>query len=259
MVLNNIDYHIFDKCNLNCASCNHFSPLSKDSKIVSVEKAREDFSILSSINDKFDKITILGGEACLNPDLLPIIELALQYFPDKVKLITNGTITGPLYELKKKNLDLVIELVITEYPFIENYRDHYDKLKEEFPNAIFYTYRHEHGFISEHLSYDRLETQDTILLGCDKRYKCVQYIDGKLYICHYAAFLDNLNSIADLNFTNEDSYIDLDKVTDKQFDDFFMSAIPHICRHCKYVCKPYEELDKKPWKKTEKNSSEWIS
>lgn len=258
MKLNNIDYHICDTCNLNCSSCNHYSPLAENPNMITLSKAKDDFELLKKFDDKFDKITILGGEACLNPDLLPIIELSLQYFPDRVKLITNGTITGRLYELRERNLDLAIELVITEYPFIKNYREHYDKLKEEFPNATFYTFRHEHGFISEHLSYEETNTNTDLILNCEKRFKFVQFIDGKLYICHYVAFIDNLKRIANFNFGKEDAFIDLTKCSGEEFDNFFTNAIPNICKHCKFVQKPYEELDKKPWSRTKKEPTEWI-
>ena len=167
MILYNIDYHIYDSCNLNCASCNHFSPLTNQSNMVTIEKAKKDFELLKTIGNKFNKITILGGEACLNPYVIPILELASQMFSGKVKLITNGTITKPLYNLKENNLDLAIELVITEYPFKPNFREHYDILKKDFPNATFYTFRHEHGFISKHLSYEPLNTPDELILNTE--------------------------------------------------------------------------------------------
>lgn len=258
MNLENIDYHIIDICNLNCASCNHFSSLSKNANIISTGQAESDFIKLSKINDKFDKITILGGEALLSPYIIEIIELAVKYFPNKVKLITNGILVSVLRELKNRDLISKIELVITEYPFIDTYREFYDNIKTEFPTAIFYTFRHEHGFISEHLSYNKQTTDDTLLLNCDKRFKCVQYINGRLYICHYAGFLKNLESITNLTFTNEDSYIILDDVSEEEFDDFFMNYIPQICRHCMYIRKPYEKLDKNKWSRTKKEPSEWI-
>lgn len=258
MVLNNIDYHICDACNLNCASCNHFSPLTTESNMVTLAKAKTDFELLETINDKFNKLTILGGEACLNPYFIPIIELSIQMFPGKVKLITNGTIPKPLYDLKEKNIDSAIELIITEYPFKSNFREHYDILKNDFPTAIFYTFRHEHGFISEHLSYEPLDTPNELILNCEKRFKCVQFINGKLYICHYAGYLDNLRKITEFEFANWDAYIDIKNCTNEQFDDFFTNKIPEICRHCKFVQKPYEKLNKKPWNRTEKNPKEWI-
>ena len=259
MILYNIDYHIYDSCNLNCASCNHFSPLTNQSNMVTIEKAKKDFELLKTIGNKFNKITILGGEACLNPYVIPILELASQMFSGKVKLITNGTITKPLYNLKENNLDLAIELVITEYPFKPNFREHYDILKKDFPNATFYTFRHEHGFISKHLSYEPLNTPDELILNCEKRFKCVQYINGKLYICHYAGYLNNLKNITDFEFTNCDAYVDIENCTDEQFDDFFTNKIPDICKHCRFVQKPYEELEKKPWARTQREPQEWIS
>ena len=258
MVLNNIDYHIYDRCNLNCASCNHFAPLIEDMNCITPAKAEEDFKLLHRLRDKFQKITILGGEAFFNPYVDEILALACKYFPGRVKFITNGTVKGRLLDLKAGIEENNVELVITEYPYIKDYREYYDNLKEEFPNATFYTFRHEHGFISEHLAYDVQDTDDMDLYNCEKRYKCCQFIDGKLYICHYAGFLDNLRHITNFEFTNKDAYIDLRTCTNTEFDEFFENSIPEICRHCLFVRKPYEELDKQDWHRSEKKPEEWI-
>ena len=257
MKLDNIDYHIWDSCNLNCVSCNHFAPLCVEPNQITLEQARMDFESLKRFECRFNKLTILGGEACLNPDLVDIIRLAVEYFPGKVKLITNGTIVAPLYELKQAGLDTVIELVITEYPFMKDFRTYYDNLKSQFPDAIFYTFRHEHGFIADHLSYQPTGASNNLLLHCEKRFKCVQFIAGKLYICHYAGFLDSLNSITNPGFTNKDACIDWD-CNEEQFNEFFETHIPEICRHCKFVLLPYEQLNKKPWSKSKKDPNEWI-
>ena len=260
MVLENIDYHIYDACNLNCASCNHFAPLVNEPNIITPAKADKDFKLLYRLRDKFKKITILGGEALLNPHVGEIIALTRQYFtwPIKVKLITNGTLKTELQKLKPIIENNHIELVITEYPFISNYREYYDKLKKEFPNATFYTFRHAHGFISEHLAYNTVGTNEKVIWNCEKRYKCCQFVDGKLYICHYAAFLGNLRKITEFDFSNNDGYIDLETCTNSQFDNFFSCYIPEICHHCLFVRKKYEDLDKQDWHRSEKRPEEWI-
>ena len=258
MKLKNIDYHIIDKCNLNCASCNHYAPLAKESNVITPKKAEHDFTILKKFDNKFMKLTLLGGEALINPYIEDILKLSIKYFPNRIKLITNGICEQQLFNLKETIDKNNVELVITEYPFKENFREYYDNLKESFHDAIYYTYRHEHGFISEHLSYDTQNTDKETLLNCEKRFKCCQYINGKLYICHYAGFLEYLNTITTLNFTNDDSYIDLTKCTNDEFDKFFKQHIPNICTHCMFVRKSYDDLEKKPWHKSEKSSVEWI-
>lgn len=258
MYLRNIDYHICDKCNLNCKSCNHYSPLVVDPKMVSLEQAERDFAIIKRFETKFEKLTLLGGEPLLNHELPEILLLAFKYFGGKLKLITNGVLSKKLVELKDVLEETKTELVITEYPFVENYRQHYDKLKNVFPNATYYTYRHEHGFISEHLSYSKTNTSENMLLQCEKRDKCCNYIDGKLYMCHYSAFLDNLKRIANLEYDNSDAFVDLRICTFEEFDRFFETHIPDVCRHCLYVKKPYNELEKHQWERTKRQSSEWL-
>lgn len=258
MRLQNIDYHVCDVCNLNCRSCNHFCPLTKNKEFITGQQAYDDFRFLQKFSNKFDKLTLLGGEALLNPDIDVIIVLANGLFPGRIKFITNGVNTDKLISMRQVLLDNKVELVVTEYPFKEGWKEHYARLKHIFPDLTLYDYRIEHGFISEHLSYAGQDTDDDKLLSCDKRYKCVQYIDKKLYICHYAAYLDNLRQVTEIPFTNSDSFYDLEKYSEDSFNEFFESRIPDICHHCLYVRKPYEELDKKPWKRTERKADEWI-
>lgn len=135
MLLKNIDYHIIDKCNLNCKSCNHFSPLVVDDNVIDPHKAENDFEILKKFENRFELLTILGGEALLNKYISDILILANQYFPNKIKLITNGVLKNNLILLKPVICSNNIQLTITEYPFTKEYRKHYDKLKELFPFA----------------------------------------------------------------------------------------------------------------------------
>lgn len=258
MVLNNIDYHICDICNLNCVSCNHFSPLAKKANMKTISGAEFDFKVLEKFTDKFNLLTILGGEALLNKDVGKILELANHYFPNRIKMITNGILIDKLIEIKDIIDNNNIKLVVTEYPFKENYKEHYEKIKELFPNVEFYEYRIEHGFLKHHLSYNQTNLNNDLIYGCDKRNKCCNYVDGKLYICHYAAFLNDLKSITKMDFNNEDSYIDLTTCTSKELDEFFQSVIPEICRYCLYVTKSYYEHEKQEWRRTNKNPNEWI-
>ena len=258
MRLQNIDYHVCDICNLNCRSCNHFCPLTENRRFITAKQAYDDFRFLKEFENKFDKLTLLGGEALLNPDMDSIISSAGDMFPGRVKLITNGVDAKRLISLKKTLTEYDVELVVTEYPFKPGWKEHYASIRREFPDMTLYDYRVEHGFISEHLSYELQDTGTATLLSCDKRYKCVQYIDRKLYICHYAAYVGNLSRIADISFGNGDSFYDLENYTEESFDKFFGKAVPDICRHCLYVRKPYEELDKLPWERTKLKAEEWI-
>lgn len=258
MRLLNIDYHVCDICNLNCRSCNHFCPLTENRQFITAKQAYDDFRFLKEFENKFDKLTLLGGEALLNPDIDSIISSAGDTFLGRVKFITNGVDTDKLISLKRILSDNNVELVVTEYPFKKGWREHYASIKREFPDMTLYDYRVEHGFISEHLSYEHQSTDMATLLSCDKRYKCVQYINKKLYICHYAAYAGNLSQIADIPFGNSDSFYDLENYTEESFDKFFEKTVPDICRHCLYVRKPYEELDKLPWERTKLKAEEWI-
>ena len=72
-----------------CAQCSHYSNIHTGG-IVRVDEARINFDAWRGrLTPK--RIAILGGESTLNPDLIQIIELARQAFPDSSGLfVTNG-------------------------------------------------------------------------------------------------------------------------------------------------------------------------
>ena len=106
-MLKNVDYHIIDRCNLNCAGCNDFSPLvSPDDKGKSIEQITADFMLLSKIKNEFYILNIMGGEPTLHPELSKILRIARQIFPDnKIRLLTNGTNYDKFYRWK----DAIVE------------------------------------------------------------------------------------------------------------------------------------------------------
>lgn len=244
---------------MNCASCNHFAPLATNTNFISLEQVEKDMNLLNKFNSIIGKLTIIGGEILLHPHLEDIIHVCSKTFNDKLKIITNGTIKDRLLKLKETIIKLNVELVITEYPFKEDWKEYYNNLSELFPFATFYKYRIEHGFISEQLSYADCYTDNKKILSCDKRYKCLQYVNGRLYICHYAAFLPYLEKITTCAFDNKDSYIDLNNSNCTNVINWVNSNIPAICNHCLYVKKSYDELNKTGWHKSEKNPKEWIN
>jgi hypothetical protein len=87
--LPNLEFHAAHACNLYCAQCSHYSNFHAGG-IVSLEEARADFDAWKGrLAPK--RIAVLGGEPTLNPELISIIELARQSFPNAEGLfVTNG-------------------------------------------------------------------------------------------------------------------------------------------------------------------------
>ncbi|MDR1523474.1 MAG: 4Fe-4S cluster-binding domain-containing protein [Endomicrobium sp.] len=63
------EVHITDHCNLNCKSCSHFSPLSKE-YYLDLAQFKNDCQRLALLsNGKVEDVNFLGGEPLLHSNL----------------------------------------------------------------------------------------------------------------------------------------------------------------------------------------------
>ncbi len=89
-VLDYLEFHLADHCNLNCAGCTHFSPYA-DKRFADIGSVRHDFLRLRSLFRNIRHIRIMGGEPLLHPDAAAFVRLAREMFPhSKIRLVTNG-------------------------------------------------------------------------------------------------------------------------------------------------------------------------
>ena len=74
LFLNQIEIDITNKCNLNCASCTHFSPLVKEEQSYAINEFEND---IRRMFDLFviNKIKLVGGEPLLHNDLFNFIDI----------------------------------------------------------------------------------------------------------------------------------------------------------------------------------------
>ena len=85
---NKVGYHLVDHCNLNCAGCNHFSPLAKQ-RFASLEKFEKNIEHLSNLID-INQLNLVGGEPLLNPQIEEFIKISRKYVHGVINIITNG-------------------------------------------------------------------------------------------------------------------------------------------------------------------------
>jgi len=86
-------------CNLNCRGCLHFSPLSKP-KFLDISSYQKDICRLSKVfGGQAEKISLMGGEPLLNPDIIQYVKIARTYFPNaKLLILTNGVLLDRMPE-----------------------------------------------------------------------------------------------------------------------------------------------------------------
>lgn len=88
-LLNFLEVHLVDHCNLNCKGCSHYSPLSPE-HFMDINKFEKNFNILSK-KLRIKNIRMMGGEPLLHPDISLFIASGRKAFPKaKLSIVTNG-------------------------------------------------------------------------------------------------------------------------------------------------------------------------
>jgi ABC-2 type transport system ATP-binding protein len=112
------EINIVDHCNLNCAGCEHFSPLAKKN-FVKPNELGKDFARLSELaKGRIEMLQLMGGEPLLHPEIGRIIEISRKYFQiGEIKIVTNGILLTKMnkdfWELCQTNR---IIISVTKYP-----------------------------------------------------------------------------------------------------------------------------------------------
>ena len=116
-MLEKIDVHITDHCNLNCKSCTHFSPLA-DEFYLDIKEYIGDIERLSELSKgDIGQIFLIGGEPLLHPQLKYFFQITRLNFPKtRIIVITNGILLNKqdntFWEACKKSN---IEIWLSQY------------------------------------------------------------------------------------------------------------------------------------------------
>ena len=89
--------HVADHCNLNCASCCHFSPAALPA-FLSLEGYERDLGKLARIEGAatfFSAIVLMGGEPLLHPGLPELIRATRRHLPEaRLRVTSYGLVYG---------------------------------------------------------------------------------------------------------------------------------------------------------------------
>lgn len=112
-----LEHHIVDHCNLNCAGCSHFSPLAP-TWFETIDQFEEDFGELAlKTKGKVGMIRLMGGEPLLHPNLIKFLESARDLFPTtEIQVVTNGLLLSKLKkQLQPVCMNLKILICMSDY------------------------------------------------------------------------------------------------------------------------------------------------
>ncbi len=251
--LSQVEFHLVDHCNLNCAHCNHFTPLA-DENFCKIDDIINDFKKLKTIFDNIGKIFIVGGEPLLHPELLNILEPLRTIYPkSEIIIITNGILLNKQEDsffetLKKYN----IALSMTHYPIKVDYENWIKKLNEMGIKAYYFSLDR-NKMRKQNLNPDGKNDKNKAFSMCVEK-KCHFIRDGKLYICTPAPNISFLNKYFNLNFeVKKTDYIDLNKIKSASKINALFKKPIDFCRYCND-----KEIEFDTYRISKKELNEWV-
>lgn len=251
--LSQVEFHIVDHCNLNCAYCDHFTPLA-DKNFCKIEDIIEDFKKLKKIFDNIGKIFIVGGEPLLHPNLLDILEPLRNIYPkSEIVIITNGILLEKQDDnffnaLKKYN----IALSMTHYPLKIDYEGWIKKLNDMGIKSYYFSLNR-NKMKKQNLNPKGNNDKKEAFSKCWEK-KCHFLRDGKLYICTPAPNIHFLNKYFNLDFKlKKKDYIDINKIKSASYINALFQKPIEFCRYCNDG-----EIEFEKYAISKKELSEWV-
>jgi hypothetical protein len=255
------EVHLTEHCNLNCASCAHFSPLA-DEIFADIKIFERDMNRMSELFHKnVGKIRLMGGEPLLHPKLLNFVHITRKAFPNpstSIDIVTNGLLLLKQEETFWKTCkDNNIRVSVTKYPINLDF----EKMVQ---TAKLYGVLLNFDGTSEtepiktmcHRVYDLRGSQNykKNFKACGYGNGCIFLKDGRLSTCGLSSHFQHFNKYFSQNIevTDADSIDIFKSRTAKEILRYLTNPIP-LCRYCNVQARTYGNT----WCVSKKDIKEW--
>jgi hypothetical protein len=208
MILDYVETHLVDHCNLNCKGCGHFSSIA-ETHFTDLAVFKRDFSRLGELFENIATIRLMGGEPLLHPDALLFAEHVRGVFPRaKICLLTNGILLpkqpAGFWESCAAN-DITVQ--ISQYPLSLD-------LDGITRTAGHFMVRLEIGrAVSSFLQFMNLAGDSDPAVSfrnCQARFKCPFLQDGRISLCSLPATVHIFNKQFQTDIrANSEDFIDI--------------------------------------------------
>lgn len=245
-----LEHHIVDHCNLNCAGCSHFSPLASE-WYESLEDFRKDFTELANkTNTQVKTIRIMGGEPLLHPQVTDFLITARQLFPvSEIQLVTNGIL---LSSLKNTLVD-----ICNQYKIVVCVSNYHLNINLTQLLTQFKYIRIDQKGLMYNIALDTTGSQipTNSFAHCDLHvHKWYYFQYGCFFPCCIGANIHYFNQHFNLNLDDTNTKISIYDHTIDEVITFLSQPIP-LCRYCNTLLRQSNYFKFHPSKKEIK---EWI-
>ena len=231
-VLDYVELHLTDHCNLNCAGCSHFAPYA-DQRFADIDQIQKDFVRLRALFSNVRHVRIMGGEPLLHPQAADCVRLARESFPkSKIRLVTNGIrllerdnahVLGVLASLRESR----VGIDWTMYPPLAKRRDDICRLCEE--NGVNLRISENNSFLVRMKPQGNASAADSFR-WCRKLVYCPILDNGRLYLCAQSHYVRYYNRVAGTHIV-EDKGIDIHSASAREILFYLMRPSP-ACAFC---------------------------
>ena len=195
-VLDYLELHLADHCNLNCAGCLHYAPFA-ERRFADVEEVRRDFARLRDLFSNIRHVRLMGGEPLLHPDSAEFVKIVRTAFPKSaVRVVTNGIkLVPPLDDSVRKLLETMGRLKVgldwTKYPPVAKHESEIQSLCAQTGVNLRIT---ENSTFMARLLLKGGSGALRAFCWCRKRMYCPILDNGRVYICAPARYANYYNN-----------------------------------------------------------------
>lgn len=230
---NHLDYvelHVVDRCNLNCNSCSHFSPMVKQD-FDHFPAFQKDIRRLGELFEFIINIRLLGGEPFLEKDLDKYVVLTRSTFPyAKIEVVTNGLlIPGVSEKVLRAVSEQDILVNITLYPLAVNILQRIEDVLNKY-DVSYVVSDPVTDFRKKFLPGGNSDPEKAFAECTVGRY-CTFVYGGKLYLCSGAALVKYYNECAGTDIVCRNSCVDLYNTSAQEILEFLKHS-NDSCRYC---------------------------
>ena len=252
------DVHLAEHCNLNCAGCNHFSPLAEP-EFADPAALDKDFARLAELfGGRISHVNLMGGEPLLHPDVGACLRITRRHFPQSaINVVTNGLLVSGreegFWQACRENK---IAILVSRYP-IKLDVGQMSALAEKNSVELRFsgkTPQETRNFRRVPLDLSGRQDKDLSFVMCNRANACIALSKGRLFACQTAAFIEHFNKFFQTDLALEpDDCLDIHKARSAEEILRFLARPMPFCRFCDLRNK----RDGLGWQVSRKSLAEW--